>query len=289
MKRMTGIVVLFALLISLCACGETEKTALRLYLPAETTEGELLTEAIVDVDYHGTGTTADLLNVLLPKLGMGELYRYTQEGGSLWVDLTGENSTLTGIDRTLVQSCIVLTLLQTEGVERVCVTEEGAPFVGTEYILLTEKDMLFAGAEEEPRQMSVELYFPRSGGRGLGFEVRELTITEDDDLYTAVTQALLAGPESSTLRALFPEGTEVLDVRMDDGVCYVNFSVELVDGAPADMAEQDLLLYSIVDTLGNLDGVNAVQVLVEGVVPKNYGNADTSFPLEPDFGLLARE
>lgn len=286
MKRITVPVLLAALLLSLCACGETEKTALRLYVPSvEGTDG-LLASSIVDEDYHGSGTTADLLNVLLPKLGLGERYQYTQEGDALRVDLTAGQSKLTGIDRTLVQSCVVLTLLQVEGTVRVCVTEAGRPFVGTEYRMLTEEDILFSGAEEKPREVSVELYFPRLGGRGLGFEVRRLVLTEEDDLYAAVTEALLDGPRSSELQTPFPEGAELLDARLEDGVCYVNFSAALLEDGTQTPQQQDLMLYSIVDTLGNLDAVSAVQILVEGEIPAGYGTADTSRPLEPNFGLL---
>ena len=170
--------------------------------------------------------------------------------------------------------------------ERVCVTEEGKPFVGTEYVLLGEDDMLFSGAEEKPREVSVELYFPRLGGRGLGFEVRQLILTEEDDLYAAVTAALLTGPQSSDLRTPFPEGTQLLDARLEDGVCYVNFSADLLGDEESDVQQQDLMLYSIVDTLGNLDAVSAVQILVEGEIPPGCGTADTSRPLEPNFGLL---
>ena len=289
MKRMTAVMLLLTCLLPLCACGETEETALRLYLPAESAEEELAAEAIVEKDFHGKSTVAGFLNELLPAMGQSGLYRYNREGDTLWVDLAAVEKDLSGIDRTLLQSCIVLTLLQVEGVERVGVTEAGAPFVGKEYALLTADDMLFAGAEEQPREMSVELYFPRLSGRGLGVEMRQLTLTEDADLYAAVTQALLAGPESSDLFDLFPEELEVLDARVEDGICYVSFTVELLDGSIGNPAEQDLLLYSIVDTLGNLDAVSAVQLLVEGVVPKSYGTADTSLPLEPNFGLLTRE
>ena len=287
MKRMTAIALLFACFFSFCACGETEKTALRLYLPAESADEELIAEAIVEKDFHGKSTVGGFLNELLPTMGLSELYRYNRDGDTLWVDLTAVGREVTGIDRTLLQSCIVLTLLQVEGVERVGVTEEGAPFVGTEYVLLTKDDMLFAGAEEAPREMAVELYFPRLGGRGLGVEVRQLTLNEDAELYATVTQALLAGPESGDLFALFPEELELLDAHVEDGICYVNFSAALLDGSIENPAEQDLLLYSIVDTLGNLDAVSAVQVLVEGEVLKSFGTADTSLPLEPDFALLA--
>ena len=49
----------------------------------------------------------------------------------------------------------------------------------------------------------VLVYFARSTGGGLGFENRELTLTESDNLYEVVLEALMAGPESGSLVALF--------------------------------------------------------------------------------------
>lgn len=287
MKRMTAMLLLVTCIFLLFGCGKNkEETALRLYLPDMSADEELITEVIIEKDFHGRSTAGGFLDELLPLMGLGEMYRYTRDGDAIWIDLPADDEDRSGIDRALIQSCIVLTLLQVEGVERVGVTEEGAPYVGTKHVLLTEKDMLFAGAEEAPREMTVELYFPRLSGRGLGVEVRQLTLSEDAELYTTVTQALLAGPESSGLFALFPEELELLDAHVEDGICYVNFSVALLDGGMENPAEQDLLLYSIVDTLGNLDTVRAVQVLVEGEVLKSFGTTDTSLPLEPDFALL---
>ena len=287
MKRIIASIILLALLISLCACGETEqKTALRLYLPSVAAESELLTGAIEERDYYGKNTVSGFLNELLPRLGLSEIYTYFREGESLRVDVTVVEEELTDIDRTLIQSCIVLTLLQVEGVERVGVTERSKPFAGTGNRLLTEDDMIFTGAEEQPREVSVELYFPRLGGRGLGFEMRQLTLTEGNDLCVAVTEALLDGPRSSDLHTPFPEGTVLLDARLEDGVCYVNFSAALLGNEETTEHQQDLMLYAIVDTLGNLDPVSAVQILVEGEIPACCGTTDTSLPLEPNFSLL---
>lgn len=286
MKRMIAAILLLSCMLTFSACGKTEETELRLYLPSGYAAGGTLTSAIADENYYGNRTVADLLDALLPRLGLSDRYRCTQRGGILWVDLNETPGELIGIDRTLVQSCIVLTLIQLDDIEQVGVMEEGKPFVGMEYVLLTENDMLFSGAEEKPREVSVELYFPRLGGRGLGIEVRHLILTEEDDLYAAVTEALLDGPQLGELGTPFPAGTELLGTRLEDGVCYVNFSAALLTGDGADTRQQDLMLYSIVDTLGNLEAVSAVQILVEGEVPLTCGTTDTSRPLEPNLGLL---
>lgn len=299
MKRQIGLFfLLLALLLALCACGgEQEPTEYQVYFPGVPSADGVLTQAVGSENYYGAATVEGLMDALLggPQgdglagLPVDDVWLlgWTRNGSLLQVDLSSAYGELAGVDLTLADCCITLTLAQLEGVERVHITAGGSDVAYRAHQVLTGDDMIFTGAEEEPRQVSVELYFPRSGGRGLGFEVRELTLTEDDDLYAVVTQALLAGPESGALRPFFPEGTEVLGTRVDDGVCYVNFSGQLIDAAPEGQAEQDLLLYAIVDTLGNLDSVQAVQLLVEGEVPKSYGTADTTLPLEPDFGLLA--
>lgn len=286
-----------ALLLALCACGgEREVTELQVYFPAAPVEEGLYRQAVGSENYYGEAGVDGLMAALLAGPqgdGAGRLFEddvwllgWTLAEGTLQVDMSSAYGDLTGVDLTLADCCITLTLCQLEGVDRVHITAGGSDVAYRAHQVLTADDMIFTGAEEEPRQVSVELYFPRSAGRGLGFEVRELTLTEDDDLYAAVTRALLDGPESGALRTLFPEGTEVLDTRMDNGICNVNFSAALMENAPAGQGEQDLLLYSIVDTLGNLDAVNAVQLLVEGEVPKSYGTTDTTLPLEPDFGLV---
>lgn len=277
----------------LCACGKPvqQPSGLCLYLPAPHSEETFLSEAVSQTEYSGEATVEALSAALLRELFGGEvkLLGWSLSSGLLRLDLSREYETVEGIDLTITECCIVLTLTQLDGVERVRVTAEGRKLLSGGQDALSADHMIFTGAEEEPREVSVELYFPRLGGRGLGLEVHQLILTEEDNLYAAVTQALLAGPQSGDLHAPFPEGTELLDARLEDGVCYVSFSEALLTNGSSAPADQDLLLYSIVDTLGNLDAVSAVQLLIDGTVPKSYGTADTSLPLEPNFGLLARD
>lgn len=285
-KRVLFLFLALSLLLSLCACaGKKSDTALRLYYPTPATD-DLTARAITSRDYHGSAGIEPLVSAQLRHLFGNEvrLVDWGHVGNTVHLVLSPEYAKLSGIDLTLAESSIVLTLCQLDSISRVQISLENLP--GRIYSTRTAEDMIFTGAEEEPREIPVELYFPRSSGRGLGFESRVLILTQDDDLYAEVTEALLAGPESSGLQSPFPEGMEVLGSKLEGGVCHVNFSSHLLE-VEVSASERDLLLYSIVDTLGNLDAVNSVQLLVEGEPLAHYGNTDTSLPLEPDFGLVA--
>lgn len=282
-KRILCLLLALALLFSLGACSRKKSvTPLKIYYPTPATN-DLTAQAISSRDYTGSTAVERLIAYQL-SLIFGtrvNLVNWKHTDDLLQVTLSPGFDELSGIDLTLAESCIVLTLCQLSTVSRVQILTHAKT-----YSIRTAEDMLFTGAEEEPREIPVELYFPRSSGRGLGFESRVLILTEDDDLYSEVTRALLSGPESSGLQAPFPEDLEVLGSRLESGVCHINFSSQLLD-VEASAAAKDLLLYSIVDTLGNMDSVNSVQLMVEGEPLLHYGNTDTSMPLEPDFGLLA--
>lgn len=298
-KRLYFVFAALCLLFVLCACESGQEPAeLQVYFPCSGDEDGLTYTAVYGESYYGEKSVAGLIEAMETGptgLGLDKLFdkdvrllSWSLMSGVLRMDLSPEYGGLDSLEQTLTECCITLTLTQLNGVNKVCITAGGYEVPGRAYRALTADHMILTGAEEGPRQVSMELYFPDADGRGLGVEERELTLAESDDLYTAVAQALLEGPESELLRDLFPEGTELLDAGVDDGICYVNFSAELLDGAPDDPAEQKLLLYSVINTLGSLEPVHAVQVLVEGTVPKNYGNADTAFPLDPDFELLTK-
>lgn len=291
--------ILALFLAFLCACGaQDEYSGFKVWFPTEPDPSQPFAQALSweAFDEEKTPTVDTLMEALLcgpvydelsaPFLPGTRLLRWSVEDGLLRLDFSAPYAELTGISLTLADYCITLTMCQLEGVEQVCITVNGQELAGREGRCLTPEDVIFTGAEEEPRLVEAELYFPRAVGKGLGFEKRELTLTEDDDLYTIMAQLLMAGPEDADLRAILPEGVELRGAWVDDGICYVNFSAALLDFASQPEEEQRLLLYSLVDTMGNLSSVTAVQLLVEDEIVPQFGGQDTSLPLEPDFGLV---
>lgn len=285
--------LLLTALLLLSACGETEQTeGMRLWFPVDLNSPRHSAQAVASKT-----TAADSVEALVSGLlsGPGEeglvrlfpegtkLESWTLEDGELLLKFSEEYSALCGADRTLADYCLTLTLCQLERVDQIRIQVGDWDPEGR---ALSPGDVIFTGAEEEPRQISVALYFPRALGKGLGLETRVLTLTEDDDLYVMIAEALARGPTDPDLQTYLPSG-DVLGTWVDDGVCYVNFASDFLIHAPGGTTERNLLLYSVVDTMGNLDSVTAVQILVDGDRLPEFGGVETSLPLEPDFGLLS--
>lgn len=283
---------------ALAGCSASnEGSGTVLWFAGDTAEWNSATTAVVPAPYRGKTDSVDSLMAALlagPPANQ-EMYSPIPEGtrllgwqledGLLWLDLSEHYARLTGFELTLADYCIALTLSQVEGVERVSITSSGASLSYRQYGELARSQVIFSGVEEEPVEVTAALYFPRAAGRGLGFETRAFLLMENETLEERVAQALAEGPESRTLSAALPEGAALLGVRMEDGVCYADFSEGFVSGAPADEEQQANVVYSVVNTLGNLPGVAAVRILVEGEVLERYGALPLPAPIEPDFGL----
>lgn len=215
------------------------------------------------------------------------LLSWTQEDGRLILDLSEQYGGLSGVDLTVADYCITLTMCQVPGVESVSITVDGEEVAFRHTQQLTAGDVILTGAEEEPVYVSVTLWFPRREGDGLGVETRQILLTEDDTLAGAVTAALLSGPGYESLTPAAPEGTALRGVTVEDRVCVLDLSEAFLTGEPGSFRQAQLMVYGLVNTLCSLptSAVESVQIRVEGAPVDYYGGLPLSSPLEPDFTL----
>ena len=284
-----ALILLLLLLPAACAPqGPDEEDGLRLWfaVPGERQSREV-TAALGSTPYTGTESVPALLEALLagpPQdselvslIPAGtELVSWSVASRTARVELSGKYARLSGIDRTIADYCVTLTLSQLSGVDRVELSAGG----GGGRVLRTG-DVIFSGAEEEPVDVPASLYFRRAGSASLSFELRVFRLTEDETPARAVLEALIAGPQDKGLVGLLPQDLTVRAVWVDDGVCYADLSDALLIAAPDSPEEQELVISSIVDTLCSLDTVSQVQLLVEGEQLTVYGGLDLSGTLLP--------
>ena len=174
---------------------------------------------------------------------------------------------------------------QLEGVEAVYVTVEGHEIPYRQSQLLRGEDVLLSGAEEEPVYIQAELWYPKADGSGLGTESRQVRKTEDATLPQAVLSAWLEGPSSEALEACLPEGAQVHELTVTDGVCTVNLSAGFAANAPADPEAVRRMVYALVNTLGGLEQIDAVRLLAEGEALDALGGVPLEQPIVPDTSL----
>ena len=267
---------------------EAEEGGLRLWFAAPGAEQSRDVSAALGSCAYGAedGSVPALLLALLagPPADSGlarlipqgvRLDRWSVDNRIALVELSREYDALTGIDRTLADYCVALTLCQLPGVDGVRLSAGG----GGEGRLLRAGDAIFSGAEEEPVEVTAALYFRRAGSRTLGYELRVFRLTEEEAPAKAVLEALISGPEDEGLSALLPPELAVRTVWVDDGVCYADLSAALLAAPPDSAEEQELVISSLVETLCSLDKVEQVRLLVEGEPLTAYGGLDLSGPL----------
>ena len=81
-------------------------------------------------------------------------------------------------------------------------------------------------------------------------------------------------------RHFFEKGLPVPQVLAvsDDEMCYLNLSAESALLLPEDAAAQETVLLGLVRSLRSVEGVMAVQFLVDGEYSRTFGKVDISAP-----------
>lgn len=199
------------------------------------------------------------------------------ENGVVTVDFSARYGTLSGIELTLADYSVTMTLSQLPGVTAVVTTVEGDQITYRDHERLSGEDVRLSIYRETPVKRQIILYFPRQDGKGLEQEERTILLREDETLTIAALHALSQGPETEGLLAVLAE-TELISAKVRDGVCYLNLAASFRDMAPENSAEDRLVIQALVETLCSLDNVTAVRFLSEGESMTRYGSVDLREP-----------
>ncbi|WP_051569044.1 GerMN domain-containing protein [Alkaliphilus transvaalensis] len=136
--------------------------------------------------------------------------------------------------------------------------------VGIQYL---DDDIGKAPLEIAPnRERTVELvniYFANAENEYLSREQRavERTVESKEE---ALLRELINGPRNRTLSPTIPPQTRFFSVLTVNGTSYVNFSREFVTNFRGGEMAETTTIYSIVNTLTELENIKEVQILIEG-------------------------
>lgn len=300
MKRLFTL-ALALLLVFLCGCAESDAWDDRAYLKlyyapplAEQRGGDAIAHVNIpwdDMVLEDTQSQAERVLSLL----MGACHetdftvpvpRNTQlldcrvENGVAYVDFSDAYGMLSGMELTIADYCVSLSLTQIAGIDQVSITVSGHELVYRDSNRFRQRDVLFTDTDEPVRTLETVLYFPNAAGQ-LVAESRELTLYEGQVRCGVVMEALQQGPTDSELLRLLPEDFTVLTVRLDEGICYLNLPSVDVSLLPKTESAQRLMLDGIVRSLCAISGVRQVQILQDGMVLSHFGKLDVSQPLRP--------
>ena len=192
-----------------------------------------------------------------------------QAGTEVHVDLSAVYGTLSGVELSLADYAVTMTLAQLPDVARVRITVSGKELDYRSRQVFVTRDILFAPKEDVVGTVEVQLYFPDEGGV-LTPEKRTLSLYEGDTQVSAAVRALENGPEAKELQPVMPEGFTVRKVWLEESTCYVSLSSALLEGQP-DPAALTQTIEALRQSLLSLDTVEEVRFLVDGEFSETYG------------------
>ena len=204
------------------------------------------------------------------------LLSLTLNGSQAVVDLSSAYASLSGVELTLADQAVALTLTQLPEIVSVRITVRGQELAYRSKQVFSGRDVLLEPEGDVVSTVEAALYFLDSAGN-LAAEERTLPLYEGDTQVGAVVQALAAGPLDESLSAVFPEGFRPGNVWLEEDVCYVNLPSRLLESLPEE-ARLDMALEALARSLSSLESVDEVRFLVDGEFAASYGSVDISDP-----------
>jgi len=138
-------------------------------------------------------------------------------------------------------------------------------------------------AEPAVPKIEVALYFADSAGTKLIKTTRE--IPKEEGVARATINALLAGPTENGQISPIPSGTTLLDIHIKDGLCIIDLSQEFLDAGKG-IADENLAIQAIVQTLCQFDTVNKVEFRVNGESLESLNNTQITKEVFADHSIL---
>lgn len=236
------------------------------YVPSGKTKEELVKELLMELQKEPAN--------MVYKRGIPEgitIKDYSIENDQLIINFDANYSELTGIPEVLCRAVIVKTMCQIPGIDFVSFNVNGQPFIdsnGVQTGLMTAEFFIEdTGAET---QYKVTLYFANEKGNKLKKTTRTIIYTGTSSIEEQVLNQLINGPTEIGLYATVPEGTTVLNVSTKENICYVDLNEKFLDKLP--YVTDEVAIYSIVNSLAELPGINKVQFRINGETVEMFHN-----------------
>jgi len=277
-KKILCFILSLMMLLSMTACNRDEEKTGEYQIYYMNMDKSML----VAEGYDSTGAQdEELIEELLTKLQSApetaklrqaipsnvKINSFKVNGAYLYIDFNEAYKDIKPEEEILVRAAIVKTLMQANVCSLVAFT------VNSESLILHDGTLVggmsadsFVENPGKQINSSVEttltLYYANKSGTELVKETRNVHYSTNISMEKLVMEQLIEGPKKGSSMSTLPSGTKLISVSVVDGVCYVNLSDSFKNQNPE--VNEEIVLYSIVNSLTELQGVTKVQISING-------------------------
>ncbi len=284
----------------LASCGRTAVEEERYTVCYLSEDSKLLLENTCTNDI-GTGEDEESIEALSDELNNGKdvpvgslpllnddtkIRSAKKDAGVLTVDIGAGYYDLTAFGQLLVRAGITRTYTQLDTVNAVRILVNGKPAVdsdGNEIPVMKASTFVDEKSDgiNNYRSTEMTLYFANEDGTELAAEKRTAYYSINTPIEQAVINELIRGPVLGGCLRTLPPDLNVLNVTIQDEICYVNFD-DSFEHSSFEMDPQ-IQIRSIVDSLASVCSVKQVAISVNGSSSVQYkGTVDLEQIFTPD-------
>lgn len=190
--------------------------------------------------------------------------------GRVLIDVSEGYTAMPPTTEILVRAALVRTVTQIDGIKYVIITVNGKQLYDNlgNVVGLLSADQFIDNAGDEINayeKVRLKLYFANADGTGLIAINRTIAYNTNISIEKLVVEQLLAGPDAEVADVAFPTinpNAKLVSISVKDGICYVNFDENFL--TQVYNVSTDVAIYSIVNSLAELNNVNKVQITING-------------------------
>ena len=139
----------------------------------------------------------------------------------------------------------------------------------------------FGQNSETLQSTNLILYYASEDGQTLISEERDVMYNSNTPIGRVVLEYLGMAPETEGAVPTLSDNTTVISLAVSDGVCYVTLDSSFL--SQDESLPQNIVIYSIVNSLTEIDGISKVKLTVEG------SSNDVALQLQQVDGVYERD
>ncbi len=214
------------------------------------------------------------------------------ESGRLTVEFSQEFLLEDASKNVLNTYAVVKTLCSTPCVSEVKVLVEGKPIRdrdGNRLDYISASDINIETEEYHSEVRKVALYFANDTKTQLVREMRSIKITDQQPIEQYIINELIEGTDKKNSKSLLSDDTVLVSVDVEDNICYLNFKSNFLTENSGVETHEKLVVYSIVNSLTELQTIGRVQFYMDGKRVEKFGSISIDDYLSRDTTIIYGE
>lgn len=274
-----SLILIITMSMLLCGCNEKEektesgysiyyvnkegtKIESETYSPKETATEQLIFELLEKLSRSGSGE--ERASAIPDNVAVNG---YNLTDGIATIDFDERYYDMDTQREVLCRAAVVMTISQVKDVEYVAFTINDYPYQipGGSFVGVMQASDFVAdlgGEDNDFAKADFKLYFANEDGTKLKEYVLEDAKYGEKSKERFVVEQLIKGPQRSGYTATLSSKIKLINIVTANNVCYVdfeeNFATEL------SKVSNQMVIYSIVNSLSELNGIHKVQISING-------------------------